>query len=109
MIVRAVLKALENRLARIQPMAPAAVAGGGKDAAGELRTKDRPRAPPFPKESAVKVEVTAPSPLDQRDARVVPVHQQRGDEADAEVDGHGEGDDLDRLPGLIEHRAGENL
>src|SRR5690606_31763360 len=46
-------------------------------------------------------------PFDQRDALVVPVHQQRNADADGQVDAHGDGHGFDRLAGLVEHRAGE--
>ena len=50
-----------------------------------------------------------PSPFHQGDAAVVPIHQQRRHKADGEIDRHGDGDDFDRLAGLVEHGAGEDL
>ena len=36
---------------------------------------------------------------------VVPVHQCRGDKAEREIHAHGDGEPLDRLPGLVQHGA----
>ncbi len=43
-----------------------------------------------------------------RRALVIPVHQCAGEQRDDEIDRHGHGDDLDRLAGLAEARAGEH-
>src|SRR3546814_2088382 len=55
--VSRVLIQLENRLARSQPSAPMLIVGGGR--------------------SGLKVWMVMRLPLDQRNALVVPVHQQR--------------------------------
>src|ERR1041385_5265470 len=100
-IVIRMLNGPEKRLARAQPIAPVMVAGGGSSSIGELRTK-----PGCLKSVAV---MARPSPFHQRHAAVVPVHHERGDEADGEIDRHGDRDHLDRLAGLVEHRAGKQI
>ena len=98
------LAGLENRFARIQPIAPVVAPGGGIASTGAPRTKAL-----VVRRSLSCVATAMASPFHQRDARVVPVHHHRGDEADREIDRHGDHHDLDRLAGLVEHRAGEDL
>ena len=43
-----------------------------------------------------------PSAFHERLARVVHVHQEGNDQAEGQVDAHGEGDHLDRLAGLVD-------
>src|SRR6202011_1876417 len=100
-IVIMMLNGPDSRLARTQPSAPVMAIGGGSASIGMLRTK-----PGCLKSVAV---MTRASPFHQRHAAVVPVHRQRSDEADGEVDRHGDRDHLDRLAGLIEHGPGEYL
>src|SRR6195256_4772909 len=47
------------------------------------------------------------SSLHQRDARVVPVHEQADAEADGKEHQHDERDRLDRLAGLVQRRVGD--
>src|SRR6516164_9308126 len=51
----------------------------------------------------------SPSVLHYRGGTGVKVHEQRGEEADGEINRHGDGDHLDSLAGDVEHRAGEDL
>src|ERR1700754_3545772 len=51
---------------------------------------------------SVGVCVAAMSTLHQRDALVVPVHENRDGNADREVCGHDDQNALDRLPGLVQ-------
>ncbi len=55
------------------------------------------------------VDVGHGSALHQRHAAVVPVHEARGQKAERQVDRHRDRDDLDRLPGLVEHDTGEHV
>src|SRR5437016_13140250 len=100
-IVIRMLNGPENRFARTQPSAPVMAIGGGSASIGMVRTK-----PGCLKSVAV---MARPSPFHQRHAAVVPVHRQRRDKADGEIDRHGDRDHLDRLAGLVEHRAGKHL
>src|SRR5580698_2638159 len=77
--------------ARTQAPVPSVVRGGGFGPANSLRTK-----PPGVRRSIMV------STLHHPHMSVVPVHQQAGAERERQVDRHGDGDDLDRLPGLIE-------
>src|SRR5215831_11347228 len=89
-ITRTVIRMLngpENKLARAQPIAPVMVAGGGSASIGRVRTKAG---------CLKSVAVMARgSPFHQRHAAVVPIHPQRSDEADREIDRHGDGDHFD--------------
>src|SRR5215469_17205712 len=99
-IVIRMLNGPDKRLARTQPSTPVMVAGGGSASIGMERTKPG---------CLKSVAVMAPSPLHQRHAAVEPVHHQRGDQADREVDRHGDRYHLDGLTGLIENRSGKYL
>ena len=80
-------------------------AGGGRGAMTARRTKATSATARSP--SAMVMGLA--SSFHQRDMAVVDVHEQRSGKADDEVDEHGDGHDLDRLPCLVKHRAGENL
>src|SRR6478735_9611018 len=97
--VRSELLQEENRLWRSQPMTPISERGGGCGPADA----GVPGAA-----SAVRSRCMS-LPLDQRHARVEPVHEQRGQQAEAEVDEHGDEDNLDRLARLVQHGAGEHV
>src|SRR5689334_2002344 len=92
--VSTMLSGVENRLARIQPIAPVMATGGGSGSCAAERTKAISAAFLASKAS---MSVTAILALHQRLARVVPVHEQRSRDADREIDRHRDGDDLDRL------------
>src|SRR3989454_7541360 len=47
------------------------------------------------------------SALHQRDARIVPVHEQADAEADRQEHHHDERDGFDRLTGLVQRRVGD--
>src|SRR5262245_22039962 len=91
--VSTVLSTLPNRRHRRKPSTPCVPKGGGSGAISSRRTK--------------AVSITA-SAFAQPYAGVVPVHQHARDQGDGEIDRHGDGDDLDRLTGLVERRAGKD-
>src|SRR5437879_6073673 len=80
-----------NRLARSHAMVRPAIV---------LRIRGRSRGSGFSGSDVSDVM----SPLHQRDARVVPVHEQADAEADGEEHQHDERDGLDRLAGLVQRR-----
>src|SRR4051794_1013292 len=82
-----------NRLARSQPTGPTAKAGGRCWIAAPVLSP--------------VLSVVMALPLHQRDALVVPVHEERDGQADRQVDGHDDGDALDRLPGLVDGGIGD--
>src|SRR6185312_6929430 len=104
-IVNAMLNGVEIKLARSQPIAPVIDRGGGSASIGCIRTKRISATARSPSDMVMKRS----SPFHQSHAAVVDVHRQRRAEADRQIDQHGDRDHLDRLPGLIEHRAGEDL
>src|SRR5450756_699756 len=82
-----------NRLARSHPMLrPATV----------RRYCGRPGGGRF---AGVSITIVMGSSLHQRDARVIPVHEQADAEADGEEHEHDEGDGLDGLAGLVQGRV----
>src|SRR5918995_1606155 len=97
--VSATFSGVESRLARSQPYTPLSLSGGGRSGAGSPRTNT----------TELSEIADIGSALHQRNALVIEIHRERGHEADREIDRHGDGDDLNRLPGLVEHRAGEYL
>src|SRR3569832_1495285 len=101
--VNTTLTGVDNKLARIQPIGPVMRTGG---ACGD-RCWSRTKCSLVMASSPSAMVMAAPSPFHQRHAPVVKVHQARRDEADRQVDGHRDGDDLDRLAGLVEHGTGE--
>src|SRR5262245_47386834 len=56
----------------------------------------------------VACAVIVASALGQPHTGVVQIHEQARDERNQKIDGHRDGDDLDRLVGLIERRAGKD-
>src|SRR5687768_6722391 len=90
MMVSAMFTGPVNRCSRIQATGPTTLGGGGKEVA------------------SVALMVRS-SPFDQRLAAVVDVHQEGRREADGQVDQHGDADDFDCLPGLVQHGAGEHV
>src|SRR5262245_25353326 len=94
--VRNALSQELNRFWRSQATAPVAARGGAMASIIRLRANVRLTA------SSVM------SALHQPDARVVDVHEQAGDERNRQVDRHGDGDDLDRLPGLVQRGPGKH-
>ena len=96
------LSGLENRFSRSQPIAPDC----GRAAAAAARSAWCGR-------RLASAVASVGRDVAQRstsgDAAVVEIHQPRRDEADGEIDRHGDDDHLDRLAGLVEHGAGENL
>src|SRR5262252_2351334 len=87
--VRIVLVKLENKFVRIQAIGPTTEAGGLRAAGTGLA-------------------MAMLLPLHQRHATIEPIHGERGGKADREEYGHSDQDHLDRLPRLVEHRAGED-
>src|ERR1700746_3743681 len=79
-----------NRLARSHAMVRPAIV---------LRIRGRPSGSGF---SGADVSGVMGSSLHQRDARIVPVHEQADAEADGEEHQHDERDRLDRLAGLVQ-------
>src|SRR2546426_6482107 len=94
--VNSVLAHPLNRFCRAQPMTPTVEAGGARVSAIWARAKAR-----------LTVSSVMALTLHQLDARVVPVHEQAGDEGDRQIHGHGDGDDLDRLAGLVQRGSRE--
>ncbi|MNI76732.1 hypothetical protein D3C73_1329810 [compost metagenome] len=80
---------MENRLARIQAIAPTVFTGGGISGL------------------KVKAFILDPSPLYQRNALVVTVHQQGNADADREIDTHSDRDHFNGLASLVEHGTGK--
>src|SRR5215468_3825663 len=106
-IVIAMLNGDENRFSRSHASGPTVEAGGGCGSiAAFCRKRMSSARVTLP---SARMLMTTASPLDQRHARVIDVHADRGHKADREVDRHGDQHDLDRLPGLVQHRAGEDL
>src|SRR3954451_20190355 len=93
--VRIVFATLPNNRCRSQPGMPVVTTGGSSGAINCRLTK------------AVCASMP-PSALVESDARVVPVHQRAGDERGDEIKRHRDADDLNRLSGLVERRAGEH-
>src|SRR4029453_5098293 len=91
--VSTVLSTPPNRGHRTKPSNPRVARGGGSGAISSRQKK------------AVSI---APSAFAQPHAGVIPVHHDARDQRDREIDRHGDGDDLDRLMGLVEGRAGED-
>ncbi len=92
--MRTALAGEPKRLRRSQTRAPVVEPGGGRPAAPSV---------------SLAVRSVIASPLDQGDAPVVPVHRQRDHQADCPIGQHGDGDALDRLAGLVQDRAGEDV
>src|SRR6266702_7814163 len=93
--VRIEFATLPNSRCRSHPGRPLLACGGSIGATSSWRTK-------------ASCASIAASPLGQPDAGIVQVHGQAGEERDQEVDGHGDGDDLDRLAGLVVSRCGKD-
>src|SRR6185437_2110096 len=89
--VTAVDQTEPNRLVRIQPTTPTDPIGG------------RSRVAAWPEAAMLVLMGLA---LHQRDARVVPVHEQADRQAYGQIDGHDDRDALDRLAGLVQRRVG---
>src|SRR5262245_64774791 len=104
-IVSAILNGVESRLSRSHPSAPVIFVGGGCGGMVARRTN----ANSATARSASAMVIRKLLPLCQRHAPVVDVHQERSRETDHEIDQHRDRNDLDRLSGLVEYRAGKNL
>src|SRR3954447_1898676 len=103
------LRGPENRFWRTQASGPRTMLGGGAASSCWERTKRRVWSA-----ASVAVPVTVltgalPLSFHDRHAAIVDIHDGGGGQADGQVHRHGDGDDLDRLPGLGPHRAPENL
>src|SRR3954466_13101770 len=94
--VRMVLPTPLKRLARIHGHTPCTRIGGGSALRTSWRTKET--------SPCACISVIAwPLSLGQRDARIEPGHGDRADARQAEVEGHPDGNGLDRLAGGVEH------
>src|SRR5262245_16874103 len=103
--VSAMLNGVDSRLARSHPSAPVIAAGGGRGAMVARRTK----AISATARSPSAMVMGCASPFHQGHVAVVYVHDCRRGKTDDEIDQHRDGHDLNRLPCLVEHRAGEDL
>src|SRR5688572_29701269 len=94
MVSRASL-GVAKRLRRAQAMGPLVLTGAPRASTMSWRTK----------EYVMSVLLS----LDQRNARIVPVHEGRGRQGQGQVDRHGDGDDLDGLAGLVQRGSHEDI
>src|SRR5665213_3875998 len=93
MMVSTMLNGVDSKFSRSQPSAPVIEAGGGCCSSCAFRTN--------------AISVTARSPSDmvmasslhQSHAAIVDAHQERGDQADGQINQHGDGHDLDCMAG----------
>src|SRR5947207_14278813 len=93
--VRIVLKMLPNSRCRAHPIHPVLVIGAGIGSAIARRTKA----------GTATTSSALISALHQPNPRVVPINEHAGDATDRQIHAHGDGDDLDRLAGLVERGA----
>src|SRR5579863_6138073 len=95
--VSAILPGDENRFSRSQPNSPARSAGGGRRSVGARR------------KYAFSIIAAIASAFLDRDRIAVEIHEERRDQANEQIDRHGDGDYFDGLAGEVEHAAGKHL
>ena len=84
-----------------QPRAHEADKAGGLDRRGALGSK-------FLADEGARSADVAHAPRLRLDPPSVETHDRAGDQRDQQIDAHRDGDDLDRLPGLAQRRAGKH-